>query len=522
LGLFVVIFLGLGLGRVRVKGITLGSSGVLFVALVLGHLGTRPPEGVGVVGLVIFLYCIGLSAGPGFFSVLARQGLQLGKIVLVVVCSAALATVILARWVGIPSDLALGVFAGAMTSTPALAAAQEAFLSHSAQVAIGYGIAYPIGVVGVVLYVQLLPQLLKIDLAREEERVRGTGEAGGRIERVLVEVINPGVFHKRPRDLAAFRDAQCVVSRELHGERLTPLAPEFEFSAGQHVLLVGQRKQLDVLTDVLGKQSDRHGYIDSDNERLEVVVASRRFARKAIRDLDPLRNYGVTISRITRYGASFVPSGSTQVQRGDVLTVVGEQTKLRRFAADANSQEKLLHQSDLISLSAGIAIGLLLGQIPIGLPGGQVFRLGLAGGPLTIGLILAHFGRIGGVIGYLPRASRMVLMDFGLVLFLAASGCAAGESLVEVMQSQGVSLLICSIIVTLVPIAAGHLYATYWLRLPLLEVFGTVCGGMTSTPGLAAVTSKTDSDAPMIAYAATYPVSLVILTILVQWLVHLL
>ena len=233
-------------------------------------------------------------------------------------------------------------------------------------------------------------------------------------------------------------------------------------------------------------------------------------------------NYGVEISRFTRLGLTFVPPGDTKFQSGDRLTVVGPPENLKKFAVAAGDRADVIDQSDLISLTVGISLGVLVGLTPVSVFGGPAMKLGLTGGPLLVGLLLGHFGRIGPFVGYLPRASRLVVMELGLMLFLAQAGVQAGADIVEVIQAHGFRLVALTVAVLLLPLAAGYLVARYALRMPQLDALGGICGGMTSTPALGAITAKTDSDAPIVAYAAAYPVALILMTVFAQSLVMLL
>ena len=518
--LFLVVALGLLVGRVTVAGMSLGSSGVLFTALLAGHLGLAVPE-VGDLGLVLFVYCIGIMAGPSFFRALGRQGKTLSILALVIVGSGAATTWVMARLLDVPGDLAGGIFAGALTSTPALAAAIEALGPEGPRASVGYGLAYPIGVVGTVLFIQLLPRLLRQDLQQLADASR-LDHRGDEVVRTLIEITNPALVGRKVRDVPTFDAVKCRIVRRLDGPRLVPLNPDFTFQLGEIVLVISRARRVPAIVDLMGKVSDRPYLLDAENERRSVVVTSRSFIGRSIRDLDPLVNYGVELSRFTRLGLSFVPPGDTKFQSGDVLTAVGPPENLRKFAAAAGDRTDVVDHSDLISLTVGITLGVLIGLIPVSVFGGPAMKLGLSGGPLLVGLLLGHFGRVGPFIGYLPRASRLAVSELGLMLFLAEAGVTAGADIVSVVQTHGVKLLAVTAVVLLVPMTLGYVVARKLLGMPLLSAIGGICGGMTSTPALGAITAKTDSDTPIVAYAAAYPVALILMTIFAQALILML
>lgn len=522
--LFTVIAAGMLLGRLELASISLGSSGVLFVALLFGHLGFSLPAGVGNLGLVLFVYGVGIAAGPSFFRAFVSQGANLAKLGLLLVLIAAGTTWAFATAFDIPTGLAVGIFAGAMTSTPALASAMDALGDQKQAASIGYGLAYPFGVVGVVLFVQLLPRLLKQDIDTLAKAAATSRKNDGRtIVRVLVTVTNPTVIGRKLVDAEFLARSGCQISRVLQGDRLLPLRGDFTFEAEQSVLLVGLERDVRPMIELLGHRSDQPYIMDTEHERMYVVLLNRSMIGRSLRGLDLLRRFGVTVSRITRNDIDFVPNADTLLRPADVLHVVGEPAALQSFAAEAGHRARAMDETDLISLGIGIALGVVLGMVPIGLPGSeQTFSLGLAGGPLFIGLLLGHLGGIGRLRGHIPRASRMLMTELGLVLFLASAGVSAGASFVEVLQQHGLVLFAMGVVVTTLPMLIGYPVARHVLKLPMLNTLGGVCGGMTSTPGLGAITARTDAQDPVVSYATAYPIALIFMSICAQVIVALL
>jgi len=515
--LFLVIGLGLALGRLRVAGMTLGSSAVLFTALLAGHFGLGLYEGIGTVGLVLFVYCVGIGAGARFFAALAHEGQRLvGLAALVVLLGGLVAWGVgaLMEW---PADLTVGLFAGALTSTPALAAATERAGADSL-VSIGYGIAYPFGVIGVVLFVQLWPRLMKRDLEAEGRALDKAAEAGTAIVSQVVEVTNPALTGQNIDTFRELDRLDACVTRVGREGRLAPLAYDDTFARGQQVLLVGKQAGMPAAVTLLGQASNDPMPLDASRERRQLVVTAPKFIGAVLGELPLLQEHGVTISRVSRLGFTFVATSETRLEPNDVLTVIGAPDALENFATALGHRSQAFEETDLLSLGLGIALGVLLGRLSIGVPNGPALSLGLVGGPLLFGLILGHLRRLGGLVGYIPRPTRLALQELGLALFLAEAGIAGGAALVETVVQYGPVLFLAGAVITLLPLIFGYLLATKLFGFGLLPTLGGICGGMTSTPALGAITAKTDAQAPVVSYATAYPIALVLMTLVAKLL----
>ncbi|WP_372846272.1 aspartate:alanine exchanger family transporter [Pontiella sp.] len=520
--LFALIASGLILGSVTIKGINLGSSGVLFTALLAGHLGYAIPAGVGTLGLVLFVYCVGIGAGDRFFASLVREGTALAKLAVLIVALGAAMTWAGATLLDLPTGLAAGIFAGALTSTPALAAATEgmAGLGGGNAVSIGYGIAYPFGVIGVVLFVQILPRILKLDLDADTDAP--DTDCGNRVENVLVEVANPNLYGQRIAESGVTNFNAIQISRIYAGGCLVPLRYDDVFEEGQILLVVGRRCEMQIAIDFIGHRSGRKLPRDVENERQSLVVTSSAFIGQKLGDLAPLRNYGVVITRITRLGLTFVPNANTVIERHDHFTCVGRVDDLKKFSVAVGHRSSAVDATCLLSLSVGLTLGILLGMLPFGLPGGTPITLGLAGGPLFVALVLGHFGKIGPIVGFIPRQTRMLLQELGLVFFLANAGVRGGGALVSTLQEHGVMLFALGVCVSCLPLIVAWPIASTYFKMPPLQALGGICGGMTSTPALGALTAKTDSQTPVISYVSAYPVALIFMIIGSKLLIKLL
>lgn len=520
--LFAILFLGLVLGNISFKGMALGSSGVLFVALLAGHYGLKVPGGISEIGTALFVYSVGLGVGNRFFSSLKSRG----KKILVLA-----STIVIAGWLtawgmcvllDIDTCVGAGLFAGACTSTPALAAALDAAQGSgidAAVINIGYGLAYPVGVIGIVLFVQLLPRLLGQNLS--QTKGKAAADTGAIVART-VRCTNPEIIGMHPVDLAKNRHMNCRVTRILRQGILRPLQPSDIIAADDEVLVVGESDHLEREVVMLGHfvNQDSKAIICRD-EDAELIVLNDSMSNKSLRDLDTFGNYGIIVSRVTRLGGTFIPSADTEILRNDILRVVGTPEAIQAFKKECGHRSSAINAADILSLTGGLVLGMLLGSVTISIGGGKGFSLGMAGGPLVVALILGHFGKIGPVAGYMPRATRLLIMELGLMLFLAAAGVKGGEHLVATLAEHGFSMFIIALLITTLPLFAGYLVARYLLKMELAETLGCICGSQTSTPALGAITSQTESQDPVIAYSTAYPVALIMMAVLAQMLVEM-
>ena len=492
IALFAVLGLGLALGRIKVFGLSLDRSGVVFAGLACGAMGFAVPNGAGHLGLVLFCYAIGITAGPSFFRSFRYTGAPVALLVLIVTAAGAAMTYVSAKAMDIPADLAVGVYAGALSSTPALAADNQALGPGGSGASVSYGLTILFGVVGVVLFMQIVPKMMRINLNRLAAEV-DQPDPSRLVSRVLVEVVHPDVVGLRIDEIPCLDEHRACVTRIRRGDRLVPVAAEDRLNKGDLVYLVARTDLIDKAVASLGRPSERHVYLDLEHERRQIVVLHHRMINKPLNELNLLRKYGITLPIVTRHDVDFVPQRRTRLRRGDIVTAVGDPDALTRFAENAGHRTKAFFETDLISLSLGIGAGVALGMVSIPMGNGSTFELGMAGGPLVVGLLLGHFGRVGPIVGYLPRAARMFLLDLGLVVFLAAAGVAAGGSFFKVLFEYGPKLVIVGAVVTVACLVLGYAVSRYVMKMNLLQMLGALCAAMTSTPGLGAVTTQTDS-----------------------------
>lgn len=517
--LFSTVSLGLILGNIKFGNFKLGSAGVLFIALIIGHYGYIFPTGVGQIGLVLFIYCIGISAGGRFFSALSKEGLKPVILALITMGSGALIIYFAQKVLDLPKDIALGIYAGAMSSAPALAAGSESIHSSKGLV-VGYGLTYPLGIIGIILFVQLIPKLIfknKIDAEIAKSQVEEE-----ELQNILVEVCNPTVIGKNIADFGSKHLHGCQIARRLEGKILQPLAYEDSFEESQHILMVGRPEDLKVAVELLGKRSNRHFVRDIEQERKTLQIHDTTFCGKSIQELQPLKNYGVLITRITRYGFTFIPERETQLEMRDNIRVIGRPDAIKNFSKVIKHRKNKREGEELLSLSIGISLGIFLGMIPFSLPGTASISLGLAGGPLILALLFGHFGHIGSLTTHISREPRELLQNIGLVFFVSDAGIKGGAEFLETFQHYGISLVLLGLLITTTSIITTIITAAYFMKMSPLNALGALCGSMTSTPGLGALTNKFSNQTPVINYATVYPVALIIITITIKILVGLL
>jgi putative transport protein len=506
-----VIALGILLGNLRLAGFSFGASGVLFVAMALGHLGVQLPPILGDLGVALFVYAVGLQAGPHFIRSIRHRGLSFLALAIVTLATAWIVAFALAWTSGTAPALATGIYAGALTSTPALAASLQTI--HDPEVSVGFGVAYPFGVIGVILFMQLVPRLLRIDWQQEISRAKA-GDGQPTIDVAWFEITNPQIDGKTIADLEKLHPSSTVISRvwDIY-VALTPQA-DTHLALGQHVRAVGTADELAQLELLLGPRVKDFHEPRSAMTATTVVVTAEQLCGKPLAEMGFRERYGVTITRLWRDDFEFVPTGSNMLEVGDEIRIVGDLDDCQSVTKLLGHRPERLHETRFLAVGLGLLAGVLVGLVPLPLVGGYTLRLGLAGGPLTAGLVAGHFGRIGPVNFRMPPAARMFMNEIGLILFLAAAGLQAGGEFWNVVSGQGIGILLTAALVTAAPLAVSFVVARYVFRWDALHALGAVCGSMTCTPGLGVVNKLADSTVPATAYVAVYPVALVTVSIL--------
>lgn len=525
---------GLLIGSIRLLGVNLGTAGVLFAGLLFGHYRFSLDEAVlsfvREFGLIIFVYTIGLQAGPGFLAAFRRQGLPLNLLAAGIVVLGAGITVIIAKAARIDMPVAVGIFSGATTNTPSLAAAQQALkevanghIVNPKLPGLGYAVAYPFGILGIILTMIASRAWFKINLAREaEELSRLEGRADRTLATINLVVRNPNCRGLRIRDLPLVSEHDVVISRVLKGKTLEVALPETRLQLGDVLLAVGPKPRLEQLRLTVGEESDTDlRLVPSNIITRRIVITKTAALGKTIPELDLVRRYAVSITRVSRAEIDFTPAAQFRLQFGDTVLAVGDPSAVEHVAAELGNSLKRLNHPQLVPVFVGIALGVLLGSIPLKLPGVPApVKLGLAGGPLLAAIVLSRIGRIGPLVWYMPISANFVLREIGIVLFLACVGLKAGDRFVETLVSgNGLQWVLAGAIITLLPLVIAALVARICLRLNYLYLCGLLAGSMTDPPALAFATSLAGSDAPSVSYSSVYPLVMLLRVICAQAMV---
>lgn len=527
---------GTALGRIRLAGVSLGVAGVLFAGLVLGHfrfaVEAHVLEFVREFGLVLFVYTLGLQIGPGFFASLRERGLALNGLALAIVLLGALLAVgwIAGGWVKLPAGV--GLLAGATTNTPSLAAAQQALAqvgsadSAAAIQGLAYAIAYPFGIIGIILTMVLVRRVFRIDVRREVAAAESAqAPAVPKPATRNFEVRNPNLVGRPLGKIPGLEHSGVVVSRLSRAGRVEVARPEVLLRLGDILHAVGPEEGLDALRVVVGAEAgvDLKAIPGTVTNRRLIVTRSEIYGQQ-LGELDLFAAHSVVVTRVTRGEIEFSPTPGFKLQFGDVLMVVGESPEIERVAAAVGNSNKALNTPQLIPFFVGIALGVLVGGIPLALPGlPAAVKLGLAGGPLLVAILLSRVASTGPLVWHVPTNANLMLREIGLTFFLAAVGLKSGEKFVEVLSSgDGWRWLFYGMTITAVPLVVVGLVARAWQKLHYPELCGLLAGSMTDPPALAFAQQTTGSDSPGLAYATVYPLVMILRVFAAQLIVFLL
>jgi putative transport protein len=529
LTLFVMLGCGYLLGKVRFGSFSLGPvAGVLFVGLFLGHHGFHASAGAQSVGFALFIFSVGYQAGPRFFDVLMTDGLRYFALAVVIAATGLLVASLFATALELEPGTSAGLLAGGLTSSPTLAAAQEALRAGSVSppdgwtseqmignVATGYAITYIFGLAGLIAIIKLLPGFLGIDLAEEAKKIEQAA-AGDEPDRSEIAArtyrIKEGPATQLTRDelRARYWDGFSVVSLYRDGKQIQ-LAPDEHLRVGDELAVLGE---LSFFTGAIQSMGDEivDATARTEIETARVVVIKPDAVGKSLDELDLARKYGVVLSDLERMRLDIPLSLSFQLRKGDVLHVTGPSTNIDLLGEEVGHVERDVEETDMITFSFGIAMGVLIGLVSVQV-GGLSIGLGSAGGLLFAGLLIGFLRSVRPTFGRLPDAARWIFMEFGLLLFMAGVGLRAGNDIVEVFLQAGPKLVMAGIFVTLVPVAIGYLFGRKVLGLNPVVLLGAITGAMTSGASLSVVTNAAKSSVPSLGYTGSYAFANVLLTV---------
>lgn len=515
-----VISLGILLGKIRFFGVSFGIAGVLFAGIVAAHFQLGINENiidfVKDFGLILFVYSIGLQVGPGFFASFRKQGLTINLLAAGVVFLG-VGVAILLRWLfALPLEAMVGILTGAVTNTPSLGAAQQALKDIATapgvavrQAGLGYAVAYPSGVIGVIVSMIIARRAFKIGLDKEKEAfAKGQDTIFPAPDTINLEVKNPQLTGQPLSALSVVIQADIVVSRILRKEELFTPAHDTLLHLGDVLLVVGSKSSLEKLRLLVGDESAVDlKKIPGQLIVRQILVSQKKVIGRSLAELQLRKRFGLNITRIGRAGIEFVPNPSVHLQFGDRLTAVGSEAMVGQLAVELGNSLKELDIPEILPIFLGIIAGVLLGSLPLAIPGLPLpLKLGLAGGPLIMAILISRFGNIGRFSAYVPRSANLMLREVGIVLFLACVGLSAGADFVPTLvRGNGLLWLGCGALITIVPLFLVVLAARLILRTNYLELCGLMAGSMTDPPALAFANDYVGSDAPAVTYATVYP-----------------
>lgn len=532
--LSLVITLGILLGKVKVGGISIGVTWILFVGIACSHFGMRVDHNtlhfIKEFGLILFVFSIGLQVGPGFFSSFKQGGLRMVGCASAVVALGAVTTYVIHLVTGTPMTTMVGVMSGAVTNTPGLGAAQQAYTDMTGvadpTIALGYAVAYPLGVVGVILTLVAIRFFTRVDFKQENEALEAMRAEQTNIERFSVEFTNGALEGHSVAHLRELVNRSFVISRIMHddgsitiadgtsllklGERLRVIcAPEDSEAV---VAFLGQR--VEISKQEWGAGTDLQTQLVSRR----IVITKPKINGKKFSDLRLRSRYGINITRVNRAGIDLIPYQGMELQIGDRVMVVGEETAVEQVASVLGNSLKQLREPQLLTIFLGIALGVLFGSIPLmNIP--QPVKLGLAGGPLIVALLIGRFGPHFHLVTYTTMSANLMLREVGLAMFLAGVGLGAGDGFVEAIVDGGYRWIGYGFIITVLPLLLVGLFARLKLKMNYYTLMGLLAGSSTNPPALGYANATSGNDMPALGYATVYPVVMFLRVLTAQMLI---
>lgn len=515
-----IIVTGIFFGKLKFFGVSLGITFVLFAGLAAGHFGFTANHLVidflKDFGLILFVFSIGLQVGPGFFSSFKKGGLSLNLMALLIVFLGALTTIGIHFATGISMPMLVGVMSGAVTNTPGLGAAQQALQQISVsttqalpEIGLGYAVAYPFGVLGIIITMFLVRKLMKVNVQEELKRFTlDLHPAETLPERISILVKNPEVINRKIADISKVIYHELVISRVLRNGELMLASSETILRENDIILVVTQKRYCEDLVRSIGIKSEMD--LTGKSGKLisrRILVTNKSVFGKNLGSLKLRTRYNINITRVYRSGIELVAAPHLKLQMGDRLTVVGDEKSMERVIEQLGNSIKRLNEPNIIPIFIGILLGVLLGSIPVHIPGiTNPVKLGLAGGPLIIAILLSKYGHRFSLVSYTTTSANLMLREIGIVLFLASVGLTSGEKFIPTLLSgDGFVWMGYGALITLLPLLAVGFYARKYLKKNYLEICGLLAGSMTDPPALAYANNVSQSEAPAVAYATVYP-----------------
>lgn len=532
--LSLVITGGIMLSKIKIGGISIGVTWILFVGIVAGHFGMTVDENtlhfIKEFGLILFVFSIGLQVGPGFFSSFKEGGLKMVACAASVVALGAVATYIIHLVTGTPMTTMVGVMSGAVTNTPGLGAAQQAYADltgvNDPTIALGYAVAYPLGVVGVILSLVAIRFLTRVDFAEENKALEAMRAEQTNVVRFSVEFTNGALEGHTVAHLRELINRSFVISRIMHEDgEITIADATSRLKLGEKLRVISSPEDQEAVLAFLGQQvemskeewgagSDSHTQLVSRR----IVITKPEINGKKFSDLRLRSRYGINITRVNRAGIDLIPYQGMELQMGDRVMVVGNETAIEQVADVLGNSMKKLREPQLLTIFLGIALGVLFGSMPLmNIP--QPVKLGLAGGPLIVAILIGRFGPHYGLVTYTTMSANLMLREVGLAMFLAGVGIGAGEGFVEAIVDGGYRWIGYGFIITVLPMLIVGLFARLKLKMNFYTLMGLLAGSSTNPPALGYANSTAGNDMPALGYATVYPVVMFLRVLVAQMLI---
>lgn len=529
--LFLISGIGYMLGRLKIGGVHLGVAAVLLVGLAFGALapGLELPEIIYQFGLALFVYCVGLSSGPGFLRSFRGRGVTYSVLALAVILLCAGLVVVPHVLLQLSPGESAGLFTGILTNTPALATVVE-YLTRTGAAqqlsdpVVGYSIAYPASVLGVILAIYFAERHFHLNYGEEARSLKNMEGVSPAITRWTIQVQRDEAVGQTLEDLVTSHGFGVVFGRIVRNGHASVARSESKLQKGDLVTAVGPLEELERVAAFLGTVSQKEAHLDrSEVDVRRIFVSNPDVAGRTLRELGLTKRFGAVVTRVWRGDAQLMPHADFALELGDRVRVLTRRGRMNQVARLLGDSYRALSEIDVTTLGLGMALGIALGLIPIPLPGGITVKLGLAGGPLIVALILGSLRRTGPLVWTLPYSANLLLRQVGLTIFLAAVGTRSGYAFVqELTQAQGWILLGLCFVITLV-LAWGMLYVGYrWLKIPMGLLTGMLAGVQTQPATLGFALDEAGNDLPNVGYATVYPLSMVAKIVLAQLLVSLL
>lgn len=535
--LAICIAIGILLGRIKLFGISLGITFVLFVGILMGHWGiTMDPHVLHFMkefGLILFVYSVGMQVGPGFFSSFKQGGITLNLLATGLVLLGVIATIIVHFITGLPMQTMVGILSGAVTNTPGLGAAQTAFADMNGGVtdntiALGYAVAYPLGVIGIILAIILLRYIFRVNFAKEQEQLDAQDNSSTmQATPISLEVKNPAIFGQTIGEVAKLLShREFVISRVIHSNGHMEIATNnIRLQENDRLLVITTEQDTDTIATLIGAVTDmKHKeWIKFDRNFItrRIIVTKNELNGKSLGSLNLRKMYNINITRINRSGVDLVARPNLILQLGDRLTVVGTEEDVQNTERILGNSMKRLNEPNLVTLFLGIFFGVLLGSIPFVFPGiPQPVKLGLAGGPLIVAILVSRFGYKYKLITYNTISANLMLREIGITIFLACVGVGAGDGFVDtILYRGGYQWIGYGFLITFIPVLLIGIIGRLFCHVNYFTLMGLIAGSTTDPPALAFSNATAGNDAPAVAYATVYPLTMFLRVLTAQLLI---